>query len=91
MFTLLISNHTVFLVQFRVNFLLCQFFKKLNYTCSLIVQFQLFEKLTRANKFQIEFETLYYNTLHVINYKLLYEMLFMVTMMMIMVTILKKK
>ena len=40
-----------------------------------LVQFQLFEKLTHASKFQIELETCTYtNTLHVINYyKLLYD------------------
>ena len=53
MFILLISNHMVFLVQFGTNLELictCEFFKKLKLHEPLRrVQFQLFEKLTRAN------------------------------------------
>ena len=43
MFILLISNHTVFLVQFGINLYLRVFQPK------RLVQFQLFQKLTRAN------------------------------------------
>ena len=58
-FVLLISNRTVFHVQLK---LICtsEFFKKLKlHLPKRLVQFQLFEKLTRANKFQIELETVW--------------------------------
>ena len=46
MFILLISNHTVFLIQFGINL----HFKKLKlHSPKRRAQFQLFEKLTRAN------------------------------------------
>ena len=49
MFILLISNHTVFLVQFGINLLLWVFQKAKLHSPKRLVQFQLFEKLTRAN------------------------------------------
>ena len=46
---LLLSNHTVFLVQFEIN-CTCEFFRKLKlHSPKRLVQFPLFEKLTRAN------------------------------------------
>ena len=50
MSVLLISNHTVFLVQFEINLHLSEFFRKLKlYLLKQLMQFQLFEKLTQAN------------------------------------------
>ncbi len=59
MFILLISNHTVFLVQFGINLHLWVFQKAKLHSPKRLVQFQLFEKLTRANEFQIEREKPY--------------------------------
>ena len=49
MFILLISNHTVFLVQFGINLHLWVFQKAKLHSPKRLMQFQLFEKLTRAN------------------------------------------
>ena len=49
-FILLISNHTVFLVQFGINLHLWVFQKAKLHSLKRLVQFQLFEKLTRANE-----------------------------------------
>ena len=50
MFVLLISNHTVFLVQFEINLHLWIFQKaEIALAEAVSVQFQLFEKLTGAN------------------------------------------
>ena len=46
---LLIGNHTVFLVQFGINLHLWVFQKAKLHSPKRLVQFQLFEKLTRAN------------------------------------------
>ena len=49
MFMLLISNHTVFLVHCGIN-LRFEFFKKMKlHSPKRLLQFQLFEKLARAN------------------------------------------
>ena len=49
MFILLTSNHTVFLVQFGINLHLWVFQKAKLHSPKRLVQFQLSEKLTRAN------------------------------------------
>ena len=51
MFILLMSNHTVFLIQFGINLHLRDFQKGKLHSLKRLVQFQLFEKLmiTRAN------------------------------------------
>ena len=49
MFVLLISNHTVFLVQFGINLHLWVLKKLKLHSPKRLVQFQLFQKLTRAN------------------------------------------
>ena len=49
MFILLVSNHTVFLVQFGIYLHLWIFQKAKLHSPKRLVQFQLFEKLTRAN------------------------------------------
>ena len=56
---LLIANHTVFLVQFGINLHLWVFQKAKLHSPKRLVQFQLFEKLTRANWFQIELKTVW--------------------------------
>ena len=49
MFILLLSNHTVFLIQLEL-ICTCEFFKELKlHSPKRLVQFQLFEKLTHAN------------------------------------------
>ena len=66
MFILLISNHTVFLVQFGINLHLWVFQKAKLHSLKWLVQFQLFEKLTHANYFQDELETVWLPTLIVL-------------------------
>ena len=56
---LLISKQMVFLIQFEINFYLWVLKKLKLHSPKRIVQFQLFEKLTRANLFQIELETVW--------------------------------
>ena len=57
---LLIGNHAVFLVQFGINLHLWVFQKAKLHSPKQLVQFQLFEKLTRANhEFQIVLETVW--------------------------------
>ena len=59
MFILLISNQMVFLILLGINLHLWVFLKLTLHLLKGLLQFQLFEKLTHTNWFQIELETVW--------------------------------